>query len=104
MTTPSINDAGLIDTEGAVGDMTPDLPISIPGLNPQQNALAVSGLNTVIVGAQAQQNMSSLANVNAAGAIVPVMINFVININSKVNGLSNRNEFNMDDYYRYQVR
>jgi hypothetical protein len=57
--------------------------------------------NVVMVSDSSQQNLSSLVNVNAAGSIVPVLINIVININSQVDKLENSNNLDLSNYYRY---
>jgi hypothetical protein len=80
------------------------LPISAPSKPMAALMPGNLGGNMLVIGAQSQQHLTSIANVNAAGSIVPVMINFVVNINSKVNNLTNQNNLKLEDYYRYQFR
>ena len=63
-----------------------------------------SGNNIVVIDALAQQNLSALVNVNAAGSIVPVLLNITININSTVGNISNTNNLDLQNYYRFQIR
>lgn len=51
--------------------------------------------NTVQVSDNAQQNLRALVNVNAANAILQVLINLNINVDSVVNGLSQTNIGNL---------
>lgn len=63
-----------------------------------------TGNNVVVVDALAQQNLSALVNVNAAGSVVPVLLNITININSTVGDISNTNNLDLQNYYRFQIR
>ena len=63
-----------------------------------------TGNNIVVVDALAQQNLSAFVNVNAAGSIVPVLLNITININSTVGNISNANNLDLQNYYRFQIR
>jgi hypothetical protein len=65
----------------------------LPSVNP--------GANVVAVDDTAQQYLSSLVNVNAAGSIVPVLINIVIDMNSKVEELSNTNRIDLHTISRF---
>lgn len=62
------------------------------------------GINIVDVGDQSQQNLSALVNVNAAGSVVPVMVNLTIIINSNVQSLSNLNDLNISNFNTFQFR
>ncbi|MDD5669214.1 MAG: hypothetical protein PHE58_04190 [Candidatus Omnitrophica bacterium] len=64
---------------------------------------STSGVNVVVVDKTAQQYLSSLVNVNAAGSIVPVMINIVININSTVSNISNANNLDLSSYSAFTL-
>lgn len=81
----------------------PNVEVETPSFDIQSISPTGSGFNVVMIGAQAQQNLSSFVNVNSAGSIVPVLINFVININSNVNNLSNSNRLSFEDHYRYYI-
>ncbi len=63
-----------------------------------------SGMNTVIVGENSQQFLSSLVNINAAGSFVPVLINIVINFDSNIGNLSTVNSLGLDDSLLRQFR
>jgi len=67
------------------------------------NPSSTSGVNVVVVDKTAQQYLSSLVNVNAAGSIVPVMINIVININSTVSNISNANNLDLSSYSAFTL-
>jgi hypothetical protein len=71
---------------------------SSPTQSPGALLAGNSGSNVVMVDDYAQQHLSSLVNVNAAGSVVPVLINIVININSTVDVLSNTNTLNLNNY------
>ena len=98
--TTSNTDPSVPPTTGQINGALADNPISI---GTTSIAPGTGGTNMVIVGDQAQQNLSSFVNVNAAGSVVPILINFVININSQVNNLSNSNKLNLEDSYRFQI-
>jgi hypothetical protein len=57
--------------------------------------------NVVVVDDLAQQNLSSLVNVNAAGSVVPILLNITININSTVESISNQNSLDLNNYYQF---
>lgn len=64
---------------------------------------ANNGSNIVNVSDSSQQYLSSLVNVNAAGSIVPVMLNITVNINSNIGTISNNNTLDLRNYYRFQL-
>ena len=64
---------------------------------------ANNGSNIVNVSDYSQQYLSSLVNVNAAGSIVPVMLNITVNINSNIGTISNNNTLDLRNYYRFQL-
>ncbi len=75
---------------------------SNPAVNPTGMILAENAkMNTVIVGDNSQQYLSSLVNVNAAGSFVPVLINIVINIGSQIDNLTNVNTVKLNDFFSY---
>jgi hypothetical protein len=92
---------GTNTTESVTPSSTPQ--VSSQAISVQAPAAVNSGMNMVVVGSQSQQYLSSLVNVNAAGSIVPVLLNLVININSSVGNLTNVNKLNLTDYSRYQI-
>jgi len=110
--------APVADVSGAWADLTPE--VTAPDIGTAPNILfpssapevifpsgmvpAVTGMNTVIVAAQAQQHLSALVNVNAAGSVVPVLLNLVININSKIQEISNENHLNLDQFYKFNIQ
>lgn len=55
-------------------------------------------LNTINVTDTAQQYLSAMNNVNAAGSTVLIQQNLVILINSTVGNLNNLNDLNLQDY------
>jgi hypothetical protein len=61
--------------------------------------LASGSSNLVVVDDLAQQHLSALVNVNAAGSVVPVLLNIVININSTVENLSTNNSLNLQNFF-----
>jgi len=74
--------------------------LSVPSVAPTGNI----GTNIVAVDDLAQQNLSALVNVNAAGSIVPVMINITINMNSEVGSLNTTNNLDLNNYYSFNAR
>ncbi|MDD5730343.1 MAG: hypothetical protein PHN57_04380 [Candidatus Omnitrophica bacterium] len=91
------NDAQTTPQTGAV------TPVTTPSV--QTTAVGnLGGANTVVIGNNSQQYLSSLVNVNAAGSIVPVLLNLVININSSVNKVSNSNNLDFSTYSRFQLK
>ena len=61
------------------------------------NAASTNGnVNVIQMTDQAQQGMSSLINVNAAGSIVPVLMNFNIIIDSTVGTINSSNGLNIN--------
>ncbi|MFA5038821.1 MAG: hypothetical protein WC732_03985 [Candidatus Omnitrophota bacterium] len=84
----------------------PESSFSIEAAEPGMNNLMPfsPGSNTVVVGDQSQQYLSSLVNVNAAGSVVPVLVNIVVNINSKIENMSSVNNVDLSNYYRFQIR
>lgn len=88
------------DAQGA-----PETTFSVD-ISPQNSSFPVtqSGSNNVFVGDQSQQYLSSLVNVNAAGSVVPVLLNIVVNINSKIENMSSVNNVDLSNYYRFQIR
>lgn len=100
-----------LDPEIPTGDLVPGElpslpaesegpPIDISSISPVPSA----GTNILYVGDQSQQYLSSLVNVNSAGSVVPVLINLIINIDSKVNNMSNSNQLKLEDHYRFHLR
>lgn len=89
------------DTGSGDFDM-PELPESNSGItvSPAGNG----SYNVVIVDDLAQQNLSSMVNVNAAGSVVPVLINITININSTVESISNQNSLDLSNYYKFNLK
>lgn len=82
----------------------PDMPQLPAGGFTEISTAAYVGSNVVIVDDFAQQYLSALVNVNAAGSVVPVLINITININSNVENLSNLNSIDLRNYYRFNIR
>jgi len=92
--------------EGLVPD-APDVP------NVDDIAAAFNGAggralagpsNIVHVDDYSQTNLSSLVNVNAAGSIVPVVLNITININSTVESLKNTNTINISNFTNFSFQ
>ncbi|MCM8775676.1 MAG: hypothetical protein NC930_04925 [Candidatus Omnitrophica bacterium] len=95
------NSSDFSETPRTIDLYTPTTPeASLPTVT----ALNRSGMNVVLIGDQSQQYLSALVNVNSAGSLVPILINLVINIDSNVGSLSNHNELNFEDHYRFQIR
>ncbi len=96
----------IAENAGSVIEENP-LQIDVTVGNSGSNNLGEAGVlnpgtnNVVMVTDSSQQNLSSLVNINAAGSIVPVLINIVININSKVDNLANNNNLDLSNYYRF---
>lgn len=65
---------------------------------------ANNGSNIVNVSDSSQQYLSSLVNVNAAGSIVPVMLNITVNINSTIGSITNNNALDLRNYSKYLIR
>jgi hypothetical protein len=63
-----------------------------------------SGTNVVNISDSSQQFLSSLVNVNAAGSIVPIQINIVINIDSAVQSIANTNNLDLKNYFKFSIR
>lgn len=67
--------------------------------------LSTSGaINSVDLSGAAQQNLSAMVNVNAAGSIVPVQINLTVIMNSTVQNLSNSNSLQVNNYTTSRMR
>lgn len=97
--------ASEVSDAGTLTDSSLGAPISISASEVTPPAGQPSGAqNLVYVGNTAQQYLSSLINVNAAGSVVPILVNFVININSTVQNIQNTNKLNFEDHYRYYFR
>lgn len=92
----------LFDTQGRGAAQIQIDPLSnnSPSLN-SVSAINPTEMNTVIVGDNSQQYLSSLVNVNAAGSFVPVLINIVINIGSQIDNLTNVNTVRLNDFFNY---
>lgn len=80
-----------------IPEQTPNYNYSTPNIMPN------GGANIVVIDDLAQQHLASFVNVNAAGSIVPVLLNITININSTVDNLSNVNTVDLSNYYRFQI-
>jgi len=63
-----------------------------------------ASINSITVGDSAQQGLTSMVNVNAAGSVVPVQINLTVLINSKVENLSSVNGLTLSNYTTLQLR
>ncbi len=74
------------------------------GVNPTEFfSVSNGGINIVDVSDASQQFLSALVNVNAAGSVVPIMLNITVIFNSNVN-LSNRNDLHLSNFNTFQVR
>jgi hypothetical protein len=73
------------------------------GINPVPFT-ASNGYNYLNVSETAQQNLSAVVNVNAAGSVVPVQVNLTVLMNSNVENISNFNDLKLNHYTTYQVQ
>lgn len=96
---PAVPEAPIPDTPQA--PETPQIP-DIGGLT--LTASGNGGSNIVRVEALSQQYLSSLVNVNAAGSVVPVILNITININSTVQSLANTNSITISNFNSFSFQ
>lgn len=78
--------------------------VQTPGVPTNTVPIGNGGVNIVEVGAFSQQYLSAFVNVNAAGSIVPIILNITININSTVNGLTNSNSLNISNHNFFTIQ
>jgi len=74
------------------------------GVQPVPFTASGAALNSLNVSDTAQQNLSAMVNVNAAGSVVPVQINLTVLMNSSVENLSNFNDLNLSNYSVFTVK
>lgn len=60
-------------------------------------------LNSLTVADTAQQSLSALVNVNAAGSIVPIQLNVTVLMNSTIEHLNNNNTLDLSSFTTFQV-
>lgn len=96
----SISDPSNYTTTTAMPTVTPTGTQTLVDIAPTGS----NTTNSVVVSDLSQQNLSALVNVNAAGSVVPVLLNITININSTVGSVQNNNNLNLQNYYRVNMR
>lgn len=97
------NTIGDIDIPEIPAITLPTLP-ELPDTGSSTTMPVSSGNNIVVIDDLAQQYLSSFVNVNAAGSVVPVMINVTVNINSTVGTINNSNALDLKNFYTFNNR
>lgn len=70
---------------------------------PTFSANNIGAVNNIDIGGSAQENLSALVNVNAAGSVVPVMLNLTVIMNSDVGSINNSNQLNLSNMTTYRM-
>jgi|GEM_PF-2099001 len=96
----SISDPSNYTTNAAMPTVTPTGTQTLVDIAPTGS----NTVNSVVVSDLSQQNLSALVNVNAAGSVVPILLNITININSTVGSVQNNNSLDLQNYYRVNMR
>lgn len=68
------------------------------------NASSLSGQNVLNISELSQQHLKAFVNINAAGSIVPVQVNFVVLMNSTIQNLNNNNTLDIQNITNFQAQ
>jgi len=77
---------------------------SAGAVNPVAFTTGNSAMNQIDISGQAQSNLSAMVNVNAAGSVVPVMLNLTVIMGSNYGQVSNFNGLDLNSYAVFQVK
>lgn len=73
------------------------------GINPVAFSTGNTALNHIDISGAAQSNLRAMVNVNAAGSVVPVMINLTVIMGNNFGNISNFNGLDLHNYAVFQL-